>query len=351
MKVVHLPVYQDNPYQRLLTKAQRKLGLNVIDGGGGGNFFRTALLRWRADILHFHWLHPYMIRRSAAATLLRSLRLLIELRLLTLFGQRIIWTVHNLKNHDNRHLQLERWFTKRFAHLCSAIIAHSDAAAHEAATAFDIIDSSQIHVVPHGNYIGCYPNEVSRAAAREKLGLDSDSIVFLFLGRIEAYKAVSELIREFKTVPKDLHLLVAGKPADPETEETIRKEIGATQNIAFHPGFVAEDRIQFYMNACDAVILPYRDVLTSGAAMLAMSFGRAGIAPRLPGMLELLDEEGAFIYEPNKPGALAEAIRAAAAQKSELRRMGNHSRAKISGNDWDHVAKRTVEIYKKLFVS
>ena len=133
MTIVHLPVYQDNPYQRLLIGAQRKLGLEVIDGGGGGNFFRTALVRWKADILHFHWLHPYMIRPSTAGTVLRSLRLLVELSLLTIAGQRIVWTVHNLKNHDNRHVRLERWFTRCFARLASAIIAHSQTARRQSA--------------------------------------------------------------------------------------------------------------------------------------------------------------------------------------------------------------------------
>src|SRR6266478_3025797 len=129
MRVVHLPVYEDNPYQRLLMNAQNELGVETINGGGGGNFFRSALFRWKADILHFHWLHPYMIRPSALGTLLRSARLLIELSILKLFGLRIVWTVHNLSNHSGQHLVLERWFTKRFARMPAAIIAHSRLAA------------------------------------------------------------------------------------------------------------------------------------------------------------------------------------------------------------------------------
>src|SRR5690348_5469587 len=101
MRVVHLPVYDDNAYQKLLMDAQRQLGIEAIDGGGGGNFFRTALTKWHADILHFHWLHPYLIRPGALATLLRSIRLILELIILKLVGQRIVWTVHNLKNHDD----------------------------------------------------------------------------------------------------------------------------------------------------------------------------------------------------------------------------------------------------------
>jgi beta-1,4-mannosyltransferase len=346
--VVHLPVYQGNAYQRLLMYAQRQLGLETIDGGGGGNFFRTTLIRWKADMLHFHWLHPYMIRPSTLGTVLRSTRLLIELSILKLFGQRIVWTVHNLKNHDNRHVALERWFTKRFARLPSAIIAHSQRAATEAASAFAISDPDRIYIVPYGNYVGCYPNQVSRREAREKLGLDPEPVVFLFLGRIQPYKGVPELIREFKTVPQEFRLVVAGRPADAEMAQTILDGIGAAQNIVFHPRFVPDEEIQFYMNACDAVVLPYRQVLTSSAAMLAISFGRACVAPRLSGMLELLDDRGAFLYDPAQPGALAKAIRAAANSRERLNQMGIHNLAKVSSQDWATVAAATLKIYQSV---
>jgi beta-1,4-mannosyltransferase len=345
MRVVHLPVYHDNPYQRLLMDAQRKLGLDVIEGGGGGNFFRTALRRWRADILHFHWLHPYMIRRSAVGTALRSMRLLAELQILKAGGQRVIWTVHNLKNHDNRHVGLERLFTKQFSKLASAIITHTESARQRVKTTFEISNPGIIQVVPHGSYIGYYPNEISKAAAREQLGLSSDSVVFLFVGRIERYKELPALIREFKTVPKHLKLVIAGRPADMQIQEDIEKAIDGAQNIALQPRFVADDQIQVYMNACDVVVLPYADVLTSGAAILAMSFARACVAPEVDGTHEMLDSRGTITYNPSQPGALAHAIGDASLDKARLMEMGSYNLDKISSYHWDEVARRTVEIY------
>jgi glycosyltransferase involved in cell wall biosynthesis len=102
------------------------------------------------------------------------------------------------------------------------------------------------------------------------------------------------------------------------------------------------------MNACDAVVLPYRQILTSSAAMLAMSFGRACVAPRLSGMLELLDDRGAFLYEPDQLGALAEAIHAAADNREKLDEMGIHNLAKVSGKDWTTIAAATLTIYQNV---
>jgi len=286
-----------------------------------------------------------MIRPSALGTILRSARLLIELSILKLFGQRIVWTVHNLSNHSGQHLLLERWFLKRFARMPAAIIAHSLLAAARIESAFLISDPERIHLVPYGNYIGYYPNCISRGEAREKLMIPRESTVLLFFGRIEPYKGVSQLIAEFKSLPRDLFLVVAGPTSDATIVQAHRDEIGAAPNIILHSEFIPDERVQFYMNACDVVVLPYLEILTASAAMLAMSFSRPCIAPRLTGMLELLDEQGAFFYDRDNPGALAEAIRAAANGGENLVRMGAYNFAKISSYDWTKAAAATLKIY------
>lgn len=346
MRVVHLPVYEDNAYQRLLMDAQRHLGIDAIAGGGGGNFFRTALIRWKADILHFHWIHPYLIRAGTVGTLLQSLRLVVEVGLLRLSGQRIVWTVHNLKNHDNRHLGLERWFTKRFAAFTSALITHSRSACTDAATAFGIRSQDCMHVVPLGNYIGCYPNHIPRSDARERLGIPAESFVFLFLGRIQPYKGVLELIRNFKSLQSGARLVIAGKPADTNTSELIRKEIGATTNVVFRPGFVPDDEIQVYLNACDFVVCPYRDVFTSSAVVLAMSFGRACVAPRIGSIGETLDDQGAILYNPVVDDSLRDALRLAQARSDEAASMGAYNRHLAEQCGWDVAAAKTRKIYE-----
>ena len=238
--MVHLPVFQRNAYQRLLMDAQRELGLEAIDGGAGGNFFRTALMRWKADILHFHWLSPYMIRPSTLGTVLRSTRLLIELSILKLLGQRIVWTLHNLKNHDNRRLVLERWFTKRFVRLASAITAYSQPAAAQIRSAFAINDPGRIRIIPQLHRL-LSKSHLPTRGTREAGTYPGRHRIFI-PGTHLTYKGVMELICEFKTLPPDSCLVIAGTPADAEIAQTVREEIGAAQNIIFHPRFVPGTR-------------------------------------------------------------------------------------------------------------
>jgi glycosyltransferase involved in cell wall biosynthesis len=74
---------------------------------------------------------------------------------------------------------------------------------------------------------------------------------------------------------------------------------------------VPSENLQLYLNACDVVVLPYREDLTSGAAMLALSFGRPVVAPRMGTLEELLTDDCGVLYDPRSDAALVDAMRAA----------------------------------------
>ncbi len=99
------------------------------------------------------------------------------------------------------------------------------------------------------------------------------------------------------------------------------------------------------MNAADVVVLPYRDILTSGNALLAMSFGRPVIIPRLGCVMELLDDRGAFLYDSGDPGALEAAMRHAL--DADLAAMGAHNYRLATAYDWQGIAGQTDRVYRE----
>ncbi len=145
---------------------------------------------------------------------------------------------------------------------------------------------------------------------------------------------------------KEVELVIAGKTRDDGSSELIRRRCAGHPRIMYQPGFVADDDIQTYMNACDAVVLPYRDILTSGAVILAMSFGRACIAPRMGCIAETLDEKGAFIYEPEDSDGLLNAMKRAIERKADLSAMGEHNRRLAAPWGWDRIAGMTLDVYR-----
>jgi hypothetical protein len=50
----------ENPYQNLLDQQLRKIDVHVSRAGYGVLFLPTVFAKWKPDIVHLHWLHPYV---------------------------------------------------------------------------------------------------------------------------------------------------------------------------------------------------------------------------------------------------------------------------------------------------
>ncbi|HEY9621766.1 MAG TPA: glycosyltransferase [Crinalium sp.] len=344
MTVAFRPWWQDNPYQQLLASHLEALGVEIRKVG---THTHLPLNGGKPDIIHLHWLHQFFLPPKPKTPLENLLRFFTGLFILKLMGSKLVWTAHNLKDHDNRNPLADKICTYTVAKLADRIIAHSETAKLEILQAFSIRNPDKVAVVPHGNYIGTYENTISRRDARAQLQLPDSSPVLLFLGSIRPYKGVLELIHAFKQLnPSDLRLVIAGKPSDAETTATIEAAIAHHPTIHFIPGFVPDNDIQVYMNACDAVVFPYKDILTSGAVLLAMSFGRACIAPRLKGIAETLDDTGSILYDPQSDIGLTQALQDTVQRQEELSHMGEHNRQRAEQWNWQFVAEQTLHVYQ-----
>ncbi len=350
LTTVFLPRWRDNPYQRLLACHLERLGVKVKEASNSTFFLRRAVTQWKPDILHLHSPDLYVVTpRSSFKAFLKLITFLSELVIMRLMGVKIIWTAHDRKNHENKHPKLDRICTTFVAKLAHAIFAHSEGAKQAVAAAFNLKNQDKILVIPHGNYIDYYDNRIGRGEARKALGIDDTSLVMLFLGLIRPYKCVPELVETFKRLRYDgIELVIAGQPLfDTEAVTAlIRSQIGGHDNIKFVPGFVDDDQIQLYMNACDVVVLPYRDILTSGSVVLAMSFGRACIVPRIGCLGEYVDDSGAFLYDPAAKEGLLQAMKDAVRKKADLLSMGEHNRKLAEQWSWNRVAETTLRGYR-----
>lgn len=344
---VFIPYWPDNPYQVELAKSLEFHHIRVEKGVRLRTLFiRSILWHSKPDILHLHWLHYLLQRSSTAKSLAKTFRFIIGLIIFKLMGVKLVWTAHNLKNHENQNLIVDRTCTWVVAKLANVIIAHSISAKSEVIRTFNLKNESKVFVVPHGNYIDCYENKIKRAEARKILGVPSSATVLLFLGNIRPYKGVLDLIESFKRLGKNnAHLVIAGRVFNKELTDLIAEKIAGHDNINFYPGFVADDRIQVYMQACDIVTLPYKEGLTSGAAILAMSFGKACIAPRTTCFKEILDEKGSFLYDSDDNDGLLKGMNLALLRKSKLVVMGKYNFEVAKEWDWNKIGQMTAGTY------
>ena len=349
MKVIFIPYSEKgNPYQKLLLNHLQNIDVKV-QGSGTCRIFsllRVTFSHWKPDILHLHWHHSFLVGSNAIKTIIKSVSFISELLVLKLFGVKIVWTVHNITNHEEKFRSMELFFSKILSRLCDKIIVHSPAAKKKVMKVYGANRNFPIVVIPHGNYINSYKNVVNKSEARNQLKIDIEDLVYLYFGLIRPYKGVSDLIEVFKKLNgSQTKLLIVGKPYNDEIVKNIRKLCNKNENIKTIFKFIPDDEIQIYMNAADIVVLPYRDILTSGAVILAMSFGKTIIAPAIGCIPDVLDSEGSFLYDPSEKGGLVKAMRQVF--NADLKKMGKHNFELAKQFRWDKIAKRTYEVYQE----
>lgn len=352
LSVLMLPDYSgSNPYQHELQSGLEANGISVTISNSIGMFaVLTAVLAQerRPDVVHLHWLEPFTINDSQLLTILSGFRLTIELVILRILGVTVIWTIHNLVEHRQRAPQLERAIKHIVVRLCHGSIVHCTAAREAAIREYRLPRrvENKFSVIPHGHYIDVYPNDRSSESAKNRLEIpfDESTVVFLYFGLIRPYKNVSGLIEAFKNLENEhARLLIVGNPLHDSLEMGIRDRCADDDRIHTVLEYVPDDEIQDYMNATDAVVLPFEKVLTSGSALLAMSFGNAVIAPEIGCVGDVLDPDGGFTYDPDEDRGLLTAMEQAL--NADLETMGRYNYQKAEQYDWKRIGQQTRDIY------
>lgn len=349
MSILSIPDYRGgNPYQANLEAALQE---NVTYGRKDARCpICRSLLSDDVTVVHLHWFSTFFEGDTVTETVKRFVMLVLWFLLIRIRNLPVVWTVHNVHTHDSKYPRVERivkqWF---ISNMCDRFIVHCAAVEEEFVSEYDLPPSVQdrIDIIPHGHYLENYENEIPKDEARESLSISESATVFLFFGKVCPYKGIDQLIDAFQELSMDdCHLVIAGNPDTDEFANTLRRRCNSVEHIHCDFRYVPDDEIQVFMNASDAVVLPYRSISTSGSAVLAMSFGKAIVVPAIGCLPELLDDEGAVLYDPNQQDALQSALETAA--NRDLEAMGNYNKSAVVEYDWESIAKQTQETYAKV---
>jgi glycosyltransferase involved in cell wall biosynthesis len=337
MRVVQLPDYRkDNPYQQLLADALREQGIETIFPTGyrrGLPFSRGVLAIKGVDVLHLHWLTPYLKGASGVVKSLYAARLLLDCLLVKARRIRLVWTVHNLISHDTTTPRLEIHLSRLMAQLADGLIVHSEGARETVAQQFRV-PLEKISVIPHGSYAEAYGPPVPRLEARARLGLDPQRPVFLFFGMIRPYKGVVELLEVWSAAP-ELHevalLIIAGDARDSAHAATIHNVADKAPNVQRHIRFIHDEEIPLFFGAADWLVLPFAKSLTSGTAILAQAYGIPLVASNVEGLQSGIAERADEIFEACNRDALRGAL-----ARASIRTAASREDARENEGDKDH---------------
>ncbi|GGH39713.1 Glycosyltransferase involved in cell wall bisynthesis [Cribrihabitans marinus] len=334
------PDYRDfNPYQDLLYGS---LGPSVVatpipdpdrlvTGAGAGD---------AGSILHMHWESAAFVEGDVSAE-----RLLDALSSYRDRGGRIVWTLHNLTPHDERHRAAAEQVRTGLLDLADIVHVHS-LAALAAAMEQHAVPMRKVRIIPHGNYDGVYP-VFERGAARKALGLDAAGMVALLPGQIRAYKSPAELVAAFLQVAgDDDRLILAGHRAS----DIEGWEVPDEPRLVARFGFATHEDLARVHAASDLVVLPYMRSLTSGSAILAQTLGRGILGRDTPGLRDAVSEPATgLLYDPRQPGALAHALREALAEGPDAWAVRGAVAAKAArARDWTAIGAAWRSLFTEL---
>ncbi|WP_207589843.1 glycosyltransferase [Halomontanus rarus] len=342
-----LPFSDKNPYQEQLSQALQKQGVTITTTSDNPLQITTNLLQnGMFDIIHLHWLYPIINGGGKKISILRALMLYSVLKICSVIGIQIVWTVHNLSGHDSDMKDFEMDFYSCLAkEIADRLIVHSCNSKEIVAREYSIQTKEKILVIPHGNYINYYKNTIAKKDARLQLGVQEDTFVYLFLGQIRSYKNVPQLINVFKSIEKDhARLLIIGKPESEEYGLYIKGLCENDDRIIPRLEFIPDDEIQIFMNAADVLVLPYDEILTSGSAILGMSFSTPIVAPTQGCLSEILSDENNFLYDSDEED-FRRAMTGAVDKCSSISDFGDANFNKVTQWSWEYVGKKTMEAY------
>ena len=325
-----------NPYNARLATSLEEAGVQVRE------FRLDRPLSARTDVWHLHWPDVLLDHPSAAVAAGKAVSVLALQSGARRRSARIVWTIHNLAGHDRRHPDLQRWFWGRFTSALDGVLALSATGLHAARERFPALRHTAGFVVPHGHYRDDYPRGLDRPGARRRLGVPAEVPLVLFYGRIREYKCVPELVAAFRRVAGPARLHVAGLPESDRLAQRLRAAAQDDPRITLDLSLLSPEATQTAFAACDVIVLPYREILNSGTALLALSYDRPVLLPDRGAGIDLAAEVGSAWVRTTRdfgPAELAGAV-------AWSRQPGRPAEAPLESFDWPAVARSTARAYR-----
>lgn len=301
------------------------------------------------NIFHLHWTYSFQSpRNNVFLKAAFTIYFLFCLILIKLLRYKLIWTVHNILPHEKQFTN-DAWVRRFLSKLCVAKIVHSESTIDEMKKLG--LDTKKSYVIPIGNYIEVYKNKVSKTHARRYFKFNDKDTVFLFFGKIESYKGIKDLLDVFRKLTKtrkNIKLLIGGKCNDEALKRILNYyKKGLKKNIRIYIYYIKDEKVQYFFNSADVVVFPFKEVTTSSSVILASSFSKPVICPRLGALKDIPDNVGYFYSEKDKEGLL-NCMLNAIENKEELKLMGKNGFSYAKKLSWNKIREKTLQLYLEI---
>ncbi len=237
-----------------------------------------------------------------------------------------------------------------------ALIANTDAEAAQLVSLYSACPDKVFTVAPGVDLQRFVPGE-GKAAARAKLNIAPDALLFTFVGRIQPHKGpevlvrtVAEMVTHSPHLRAKLALIVMGGPSgngskEPERLAALAKFLGVEDIVHFMPPCPREDLADWY-RASDLVCVPSYSESFGLVALEAQACGTPVVATAVGGLRTAVSDgiSGALVdgHDPRAWSAVISRLLMDPAQRVRLS-VGALEHASHFG--WEATARKTLDVY------
>ena len=313
--------------------------------------FKEALVNTRYDIIHSH----YWISGKVAMPVAKEL------------GIPLVHTMHTMARVKNLNLaegevpepMIRVQGETQVVAAADALVANTDAEAASLVSLYEACPDNVLVVSPGVN-LKVFTPGAGRAAAREVVGLDKDSHIITFVGRIQPPKGPEVLIRSIaELVSHSPHLrtklitnIIGGASGANQSEVERLKELstwlGIDDVVRFAPPVPREELPQWY-RASDLVCVPSYSESFGLVALEAQACGTPVVATAVGGLrTAVADGISGVLVDGHDPRAWSSVLARLLQepQRRVLLSMGAIEHASHFG--WDATSRGTLDIYDRV---
>jgi len=199
------------------------------------------------------------------------------------------------------------------------------------------VDTARFHPDP----------EIDRAGIRRKYNLNSETPLFLYMGRLDGEKRIDVLIEAIAQLPDaDFQLAIGGYGSHESFLRKLAQTLGLEKRVNFI-GYVTPEDLPSLYNSADVFVMPSPEELQSIATLEAMACGKPILASDSRALPELVNPgENGYLFQPNNPSDAARMMNQLLNKCSLWNSMGRASFESIQSHSLQNTLMRYEDQYK-----
>lgn len=213
------------------------------------------------------------------------------------------------------------------------------------------IYSRDVAVIPNGIDLESYEDLPTKEASRQRLALNNNDKIILFVGTLRPVKGLKYLIQAMNIIrQKDTkaRLMLIGYGEERQSLEGLVKELDLGDRVTF-VGKVPNEKVPEYMSASDVFVLPSVSEGFPVVILEAMASGLPIVATKVGGLPEIVkDGESGFLVEPSNPEQLADRVLTLLKNEDSRQRMIMNNRNKVQQYSWENTVGQLEAIYSRV---